>query len=143
MTGLSQRSATGWAVAEQLLYGLIWINLRRPHTGTAEVVLSSPGDEPPRRVGAGCASLCPLAGRARHGDRDPAGATVVATTPRAGANGIPPGPLAAHRPRVNRGRSGTALPERARLSETLPGREHTTRLPGGRSVRMCPGGAEP
>lgn len=60
---------------------------------------------------------------ARDGDRDRAGATVAATTPRAGANGIPPGPLSAHRPRVNRGRSGTALPERARLSETLPGRE--------------------
>lgn len=83
--------------------------LRRLHTGAAEVVLRSPGDERPRRVGAGCASLCPPAGRAtaRDGDRDRA----RATTPRAGANGIPPGPLAAHRPRVNRGRSGTALPE--------------------------------
>lgn len=113
-------------MAEQPLYGLQPVAaLRRLHTATAEVVLSSPGNKRPRRVGAGCASLCPLAGRAtaRDGARDRARATAAATTPRAGANGIPPGPLAAHRPRVNRGRSGTALPERARLPEMLPGRE--------------------
>lgn len=125
MTGLFQHSARGWAVAEQPLCGLQPVAaLRRLHSGTAEVVLSSPGDERPRRVGAG-ASLCPLAGRAtaKDGDRDRARATAAATTPRAGANGIPPGPLAAHRPPVNRGRSGTALPQRARRPEMLPGKE--------------------
>lgn len=73
----------------------------------------------------GCASLCPLAGKAtaKDGDRDRARTIAAATTPRAGANRIPPGPLAAHRPPVNRGRSGTALLERARLPEMLPRKE--------------------
>lgn len=90
VTGLFQHSARGWAVAEQPLYGLQPVAaLRRLHTATAEVVLSSPGNKRPRRVGAGCASLCPLAGRAtaRDGARDRARATAAATTPRAGANG--------------------------------------------------------
>lgn len=74
---------------------------------------STPGDERPRRAGASCALPCLLAGRL---GRVTATATTVATTPHAGTNGIPSGPHAAHRQHVNRGRSGTAFPQQARLS---------------------------